>query len=138
MKEILIKKNGEELRPQPQTMPNYCVVPKCRGVGGFSFPADPDLNLKWREAIQKLDWTPSVHSRVCDKHFKAEDFKEPIMAGYSETGRTCRSLKDGAIPSVFSFADEEAASVKEESIDIDDDAGGLDPVSCHVIHVISL
>ena len=112
-------------------MPNYCVVPKCRGVGGFSFPADPDLNLKWREAIRRLDWTPGDHSKVCDKHFKAEDFKVPIIkfAGYAETGRTCRSLKEGAIPSVFSFAEE--ANVKEESIDIDDDAGGVDPVRSH-------
>ena len=89
-------------------MPNSCSVPECRGTGGFSFPSDPDLNTKWRVAIKRLGpnkslWKPGRHSRVCDKHFTAEDFKEPKVkfAGFAGTGRTCRSLNDGVVPSIF-------------------------------------
>ena len=87
-------------------MPNRCCVPGCGGDGGFKFPTDPDLCIKWRVAIKRLGpdkslWKPGIHAVVCDKHFKAEDFKEPL---HKSIGRTKRALKDGAIPSVFPFS----------------------------------
>ena len=102
-------------------MPSRCVVPQCRGNGGFKFPTDPDLNMEWRVAIKRMGpdktlWKPGHWSVVCEKHFIADDFKEPKnkFAGFAGTGRTCRSLKEGTIPSVFSLSDknpgEEAAA----------------------------
>ena len=87
-------------------MPNRCSVPECKGSGGFKFPTDPDLCIKWRVAIKRLGpdkslWKPGIHAVVCDKHFKAEDFKEPL---HKSIGRTKRTLEDGAIPSVFPFS----------------------------------
>ena len=51
-----------------------------------------------------------IFCEVCDKHFKAEDFKEPL---HKSIGRTYRSLKDGVIPSVFpsSNADKTAEDI---------------------------
>ena len=82
-------------------MPPPCVVPGCLGVdpGRFKFPSDPELNLKWRQAIkkevtstatsssepQKILWKPSEYSRVCGAHFKPEDFRETLATMYSAT-----------------------------------------------------
>ena len=76
-------------------MPTTCVVPGCGGLGGFSFPKDPELNVKWRTAVKKhvaapggaggplVLWKPSASSRVCHSHFKPDDFKETLTSVYS-------------------------------------------------------
>ena len=92
-------------------MPDYCAVPHCNGYGGFKFPSDPALNLKWRVAIKRLGqkktlWKPSQRAVVCDKHFKAEDFKEPVFSIAHLSGRSRRNLKPGVVPSIFPFAAE--------------------------------
>uniref|UniRef100_A0A8C4RUT2 THAP-type domain-containing protein n=1 Tax=Erpetoichthys calabaricus TaxID=27687 RepID=A0A8C4RUT2_ERPCA len=63
---------------------------------------------KYNSRINKCNkesFTISPHTRVCSRHFKKEDFREPG----SETGR--RLLKKGAVPmlttiSVFHFQDQ--------------------------------
>ena len=58
-------------------MPQTCCVPMCDGMGGFRFPKDPSLRLKWRVAIKRVDqnnrtklWEPWPTATVCEKHFK--------------------------------------------------------------------
>ena len=103
-------------------MPNKCVVPGCCGRGGFCFPSDTELSLKWQAAIKREGpstsaatststaatsgskgalWKPSIYSTICDSHFKPEDFKECYEA---EPKKRKRRLKDNAIPSVFSWS----------------------------------
>ena len=83
-------------------MPNRCCVPQCGGDGGFKFPTDPDLAIKWRVAIKRLGpdkslWKPGIHAVVCDKHFKAEDFKEPMRKSFpSNVIRDVRLVKRSA------------------------------------------
>ena len=88
-------------------MVNYCVVPGCRGTGGFKFPSDPELQRKWRVAIKRLGpgkklWAPGKHSVVCRAHFRPEDLKLPVDS-YAELAgkKVVTQLKPGAIPSVF-------------------------------------
>ena len=90
-------------------MPTYCAVPCCKGSGGFKFPADPELNLKWRVAIKRFGkkkalWKPSPHSTVCARHFTCDDFKEPTVSYAHLSGRKRRDLRPNAVPSVFDFA----------------------------------
>ena len=87
-------------------MPDYCAVPGCLESGLlFSFPADPTLNLRWRVAIRRKGpdgtlWKPTPGSVVCERHFKPEDFKTPLVL----SGRSSRRLKEGVVPSFFNIA----------------------------------
>jgi hypothetical protein len=89
-------------------MPTNCAVPTCNGEGGFAFPKDDSMKLKWRVAIKREDkdkkslWMPNTHSRVCEKHFKEDDFALPEYAKYAENFFQHRKmLKPGAVPSIF-------------------------------------
>ena len=96
-------------------MPYKCVVPGCDSLGGYRFPKDPELSVKWRIAVKKSSekssenakvmilWKPTESSRVCQAHFKPEDFKETLTAMYSANPKTqkVRPLKDGVVPSIF-------------------------------------
>jgi len=86
-------------------MVNYCCVPKCNGVGGFSFPEDKHLQKKWRVAVRRVDkkknlWNTSEHSVVCEKHFEKSDFLETNICGHL---RLRKKLRDGIVPTIFSF-----------------------------------
>lgn len=95
-------------------MPSTCVVPGCSGLGGFSFPKDPELSVKWRIAIKRQVedsgpgpvnlWKPSKSSRICHAHFKEEDFKATLSSAYSSNPRKARFLKEGIIPSIFPWS----------------------------------
>ena len=83
----------------------YCCVPKCNGTGGFLFPKNPEVQKKWRIAIKRVNekkavWVPSKYSVVCELHFTESDFKEKNSAGFPHQRRF---LKEGAVPSIFSF-----------------------------------
>ncbi|XP_062575195.1 uncharacterized protein LOC134237110 [Saccostrea cucullata] len=83
-------------------MVKYCCVPLCGRFGGHKFPAEPDLRLKWRVAIKRMDqktknlWNPGKEDIVCHAHFTDHDYKD------TESGERSR-LKHGAVPSVFDF-----------------------------------
>ena len=109
-------------------MPTKCIVPGCQRRGGFSFPSDPEQNLKWRIAIKREPaktgahptlWKPSQYSRVCEDHFKAEDFKQSVVASCSRDPKKLRFLKEGAVPSVFPWTSNSAtgprSSISEQS-----------------------
>ncbi|XP_075743482.1 THAP domain-containing protein 2-like [Rhipicephalus microplus] len=58
-----------------------CCVPGCRGnydsgpkVRVFAFPKDEARKKSWIKAIPRKDFTPSIHSKVCELHFLEADF----------------------------------------------------------------
>ena len=58
-----------------------------------SFPLkDNNLLTKWLIAMRREDFKPTIHSRICGKHFKSSHY-------YSYS----RELLKSAIPSVFNF-----------------------------------
>ncbi|CAJ0953123.1 unnamed protein product, partial [Ranitomeya imitator] len=41
----------------------------------FRFPMkDPERLIKWIEAVQRDNWKPSIHSKVCSDHFTERDY----------------------------------------------------------------
>ncbi|CAB4054589.1 unnamed protein product [Lepeophtheirus salmonis] len=54
-----------------------------KGIGGFRFPKEPTLQVKWRVAMNRINLNtnnlgaPSLHSKVCHEHFKKEDYDRP-------------------------------------------------------------
>lgn len=102
-------------------MVNYCVVPKCHTEGGYKFPSDPELRRRWciaikREGPNKTAWTNTPNSVVCEKHFKPEDFKDPLSVtlGLKDCSIACRRfLKSGVVPSVFSFTASETSTKRD-------------------------
>ena len=82
-------------------MPGNCVVRGCGGRGGFSFPSEPKLRLKWKIAIKRENWDPSTYSVVCADHFVADDYRETLAASCSRNLSVRRYLKKEAVPSVF-------------------------------------
>uniref|UniRef100_A0A8C4RE08 THAP domain-containing protein 1 n=1 Tax=Erpetoichthys calabaricus TaxID=27687 RepID=A0A8C4RE08_ERPCA len=62
-----------------------------------TFPSDAETRSKWIVAIRRENFTVGRHTRVCSRHFKKEDLREPR----SETGR--RLLKKGAVPALFEW-----------------------------------
>ncbi|KAG8175544.1 hypothetical protein JTE90_026263 [Oedothorax gibbosus] len=75
-------------------MPRICSVPYCKGnyptgpkVSVFSFPKRPNKKLEWLKAIQRKDFVPNQHSRVCELHFCNEDFIVTASAFDGKTGK---------------------------------------------------
>lgn len=91
-----------------------CCVPGCKGnydrgpkVHVFSFPRDVDRKDKWLRAIPRKDFTPSVHSKVCELHFHTSDFVTTLTHCDESTGRRLEvtsdrvRLREDAVPTVF-------------------------------------
>ncbi len=88
------------------TTAEHCCVPLCQasskynGVLSFhTFPSDAETRRKWLVAIRRDNFKVTPHTRVCSRHFKKEDVREP----QTETGR--RLLVKGAVPSLFEWND---------------------------------
>ncbi|XP_008407578.1 uncharacterized protein ftr97 [Poecilia reticulata] len=86
------------------TTTEFCCVPLCpvssrcnKFLSFFSFPADEDLRKQWIVAIRRANLEIKGHTRVCSRHFKPEDIKEPEK----EMGR--RRLKKGSVPALFEW-----------------------------------
>ncbi|CAH2314952.1 THAP domain-containing 6-like [Pelobates cultripes] len=85
-------------------MPEHCAAYSCsnrrtipnraRGITFHKFPKDKDVRKKWEVALRREGFTASDSSVLCSQHFKQGDF--------DRTGQIVR-LRDGVIPSVFSF-----------------------------------
>ena len=58
---------------------------------------DEELRRKWVVAIRRDLLIITPHARVCSRHFKKEDIREPT----SQKGR--RLLKKGAVPALFEW-----------------------------------
>ena len=63
------------------------------GINFHQFPiTNPDLCDTWVKQC-RIDFTPTTHHRLCGNHFRDEDYKTSKRS----------HLKDGAIPSIFSW-----------------------------------
>ncbi|XP_042894535.1 THAP domain-containing protein 2, partial [Parasteatoda tepidariorum] len=93
-------------------MPHPCCVPAWRGnykngpkVSVFSFPKNDALREKWIRAIKREHFSPTKHSKVCEKHF-SEDLLTTTSAYDKETGLLIeaelkiKKLKPDAVPSL--------------------------------------
>ncbi|XP_046886576.1 THAP domain-containing protein 6-like isoform X2 [Hypomesus transpacificus] len=86
-------------------MPDHCAAYACsnrrtlanraRGISFHKFPKDKYMRKKWEVALRREGFTASDSSVLCSQHFKQGDF--------DRTGQIIR-LRDGVIPSVFSFS----------------------------------
>ena len=95
----------------------YCCVPECgssfydnnkmkTNISLFSFPnkeSKPDLHKAWKNEILKYrrkggadKFEINQYTKVCQLHFSPNDIKVSI-------GRGIKTLKSGAVPSVFNF-----------------------------------
>ncbi|XP_047235931.1 THAP domain-containing protein 6-like [Girardinichthys multiradiatus] len=70
------------------------VQTKSLGITFHRFPKDSDRRRLWEVAVRRDGFSASSSSALCSEHFKPEDF--------DRTGQTVR-IRDGAIPSFFSF-----------------------------------
>ncbi|KAJ4920944.1 hypothetical protein JOQ06_023088, partial [Pogonophryne albipinna] len=85
-------------------MPEHCAAYSCanrrtianrgRGITFHKFPKDKDMRKKWEVALRREGFTASESSVICSEHFKQDEF--------DRTGQIVR-LRDGVIPSIFSF-----------------------------------
>ncbi|CAL1262401.1 unnamed protein product [Larinioides sclopetarius] len=95
-------------------MPSLCCVPNCRNnyknttnISVFKFPTEEEIKRKWTSAIRRKDFVPTKHSRVCIKHFTANDIVNSVTIYNQQTGEIVEAplerkrLRAGAIPSQF-------------------------------------
>ncbi|XP_071061508.1 THAP domain-containing protein 6-like [Pseudochaenichthys georgianus] len=85
-------------------MPEHCAAYCCanrrtianrgRGITFHKFPKDKDMRKKWEVALRREGFTASESSVICSEHCKQDEF--------DRTGQIIR-LRDGVIPSIFSF-----------------------------------
>ncbi|KAM4567078.1 uncharacterized protein PAE49_010531 isoform 1-T1 [Odontesthes bonariensis] len=86
-------------------MPEHCAAYCCsnrrtdanrgRGITFHKFPKDKEMRTKWELALRREEFTASEASVICSEHFKPKEF--------DRTGQIVR-LRDGVVPSVFSFS----------------------------------
>lgn len=85
--------------------------------------ADKDLLEKWIRANPRDNWTPTINSRICSLHFLPGDFKwETTDSNRSRRRKKYltekllrRSIKPGAVPSVFANIPEYLTSMRAEA-----------------------
>ncbi|KAH6939767.1 hypothetical protein HPB50_021571 [Hyalomma asiaticum] len=95
-------------------MPGKCCVPRCNGnyktgpkVHFFSFPQADEARQAWIRAIPRENLVVSANTRVCERHFKAEDIVRQTSYIDQATGRTVTAplsrlrLRAEAVPTVF-------------------------------------
>ncbi|XP_072574583.1 THAP domain-containing protein 6-like [Paramormyrops kingsleyae] len=85
-------------------MPDFCAAYGCcnrrcletrtRGITFHLFPKSRERRRKWEVALRRDGFAATDRTLICSEHFKTEDF--------DRTGQTVR-IKDGVVPSIFSF-----------------------------------
>ncbi|XP_069673191.1 uncharacterized protein [Periplaneta americana] len=81
----------------PQCCAYGCYTSQDKGTKFFRIPrAESDENRRnvWLARINRVNWTPTESSRLCDKHFTEDQFEK-------RCADSVRKLKPNAIPSVF-------------------------------------
>ncbi|XP_014675614.1 PREDICTED: uncharacterized protein LOC106815638 [Priapulus caudatus] len=80
-------------------MPSYCCVPGCKSAKAcHKFPANPNLNYKWRVAVRRVKdttenlWKPMMHSKVCSDHFREDDYTSTFKLQVLEIGDGGKAL----------------------------------------------
>uniref|UniRef100_A0A667XBB6 THAP-type domain-containing protein n=1 Tax=Myripristis murdjan TaxID=586833 RepID=A0A667XBB6_9TELE len=85
-------------------MPDFCAAYGCsnrrcaetraRGITFHLFPKTGERRRKWELALRREGFAATDRTLLCSEHFRSEDF--------DRTGQIVR-LKDGVVPSTFSF-----------------------------------
>ncbi|XP_008275573.1 THAP domain-containing protein 6 isoform X2 [Stegastes partitus] len=85
-------------------MPDFCAAYGCsnqrsvdtraRGITFHVFPKTGERRRKWELALRRKGFAAAGRTMLCSEHFRREDF--------DRTGQTVR-LRDGVVPSIFSF-----------------------------------
>uniref|UniRef100_A0A8C1MJT1 THAP domain-containing protein 1 n=1 Tax=Cyprinus carpio TaxID=7962 RepID=A0A8C1MJT1_CYPCA len=94
-----------------------------------SFPTDEERCKKWICSIQRKDLKITSHMRVCSRHFKSEDVKEP------STPKGRRLLKKGAVPTLFqwnNYSAPEPLQRRKASTPVDEDPAPVEYDYCSV------
>ncbi|XP_058612992.1 uncharacterized protein e2f6 isoform X1 [Onychostoma macrolepis] len=117
-------------RREDSSAAEHCCVPLCTASSKFnsvlsfhSFPTDEERRKKWICNIQRKDLIITSHMRVCSRHFKREDVKEPS----NPKGR--RLLKKGAVPTLFqwnNYSDPAPLQRRKGSTPVDEDPAPVD------------
>uniref|UniRef100_A0A1B6LBM8 THAP-type domain-containing protein n=1 Tax=Graphocephala atropunctata TaxID=36148 RepID=A0A1B6LBM8_9HEMI len=93
-------------------MPTSCVAYKCvnrgkmEGITYHRFPQDEKTRRKWINAINRNNWEPKNHSRICSSHFREADI--------DRTSLCLVRIRDGAVPSIFLGSPEELQEEEAE------------------------
>ncbi|XP_069687541.1 uncharacterized protein [Periplaneta americana] len=70
---------------------------KGSGIQFHRFPhSRPEMLKKWVQALRWENWSPSIHSCICSKHFTDECYQV-------RPGVLVRLLKPEAVPTIFNF-----------------------------------
>ncbi|XP_045508936.1 uncharacterized protein LOC123704592 isoform X1 [Colias croceus] len=82
-----------------------------------SFPVNDDLRMRWIEATGRPNWTPKKFSKLCSKHFAANDIfkKKKVTVLHPNAVPMLKSEKP--IPSTSSLVEEPMEVKKEEEED---------------------
>ena len=84
-----------------------CAAPNCnvqygQGVAMFRFPTDAAICEVWVRKLKTVDYWPSKHSKLCERHFTSDCFEiEPSKA--RSLGYARLQLKKDAIPTLFNY-----------------------------------
>ena len=72
--------------PVSNSMPVSCSVIDCTnrfqkgsGIMFYRIPEREPKRTLWKNAIRRKNWEPSVHSRVCSRHFLSGEFKFELV-----------------------------------------------------------
>lgn len=57
------------------------------------FPKDPELRIKWVQAVKRKDWEPTKYSYLCSNHFAEPDF--------DRTSLCYVRLRENVFPTIF-------------------------------------
>ena len=95
----------------PRCVAVFCGNTGDAGLGMFSFPKDPELNLIWRQNMKRTKsarepdklWESTIHSKLCGAHFVESCFEKVGPEREKTLGWKPgkRMLKPGAIPTLF-------------------------------------
>lgn len=82
-----------------------------QGISMHKFPRvndRPEIRSQWIQNVNREEkWTPSVHARLCSKHF-TKDCYEIHFEKYlgDKFSKRAPKLKDDAVPTIFPKVDE--------------------------------
>ena len=78
---------------------NRAIMPTC---SFFKIPTEPTLLTKWLAHINRANFKPTKHSRLCSAHFEKSCFdRDPKKMAALGWVRARISLKQDAVPTIF-------------------------------------
>lgn len=95
-------KQAHKFQRREKSTAEHCCVPLCTSSAKYNssisfhtFPSDDQQRKRWIVNIRRDNLIITPHTRVCSRHFTAQDVKEPSNEGKR------RRLRLGAIPVLF-------------------------------------